>query len=65
MFITGTVVVGGALFVELTYEPPWWVHAVLWGPLVVLLSLGLLRPLKGLLIAMQFHHKAEEGRLER
>jgi uncharacterized protein (DUF983 family) len=64
MFITGAVVVGGALFVELTYEPPWWVHAALWGPLVILLSLALLRPLKGLMIALQFHHKAEEGRLD-
>jgi uncharacterized protein (DUF983 family) len=31
---------------------------------VILLSLGLLRPFKGLLIAMQYHHKAEQGRLE-
>jgi uncharacterized protein (DUF983 family) len=33
--------------------------------LILLVPLGPLRPLKGLLIAVQFHHKAAEGRLER
>jgi uncharacterized protein (DUF983 family) len=42
-----------------------WVHAVLWVPLVLLTTIGPLRPLKGLLIALQFHHKAAEGRLDR
>jgi uncharacterized protein (DUF983 family) len=41
------------------------VHAVLWLPLVLLTTIGPLRPLKGLLIALQYHHKAAEGRLDR
>ena len=65
MFIAGFLVVGAALFVELRYEPPFWVHALLWIPAVLIVSLGLLRPLKGLMIALQFANKAEEGRLER
>lgn len=65
MFIAGFLVVGGALFVELRYEPPFWVHAVLWIPAVLIVSLGLLRPLKGLMIALQYANKAEEGRLDR
>ncbi|MBU3730274.1 MAG: DUF983 domain-containing protein [Beijerinckiaceae bacterium] len=65
MFIAGFLVVGAALFVELRYEPPFWVHAILWIPAVLIVSLGLLRPLKGLMIALQFANKAEEGRLER
>ena len=65
MFIAGFLVVGAALFVELRYEPPFWVHALLWIPAVLLVSLGLLRPLKGLMIALQYANKAEEGRLER
>lgn len=65
MFIAGFLVVGAALFVELRYEPPFWVHAVLWVPAVLIVSLGLLRPLKGLMIALQYANKAEEGRLER
>jgi uncharacterized protein (DUF983 family) len=63
MFIAGFLVVGGALFVETKYEPSVWVHLAIWPALTVILCLGLLRPLKGLLIDLQYHHKAEEGRL--
>ena len=60
-FFVGVVVAGLALVVEFSYEPPVWLHVVLWPPLIVLLSLGTLRPLKGLLIALQYAHKAREG----
>jgi len=63
IFILGFLVLGLALYVEFTYEPAVWVHIVLWGALTPLLALGLLRFLKALLIALQFKHKAEEGRL--
>jgi uncharacterized protein (DUF983 family) len=58
---------GPAVFVitEIMYQPPYWVHAALWLPLILLLTLGPLRPIKGLLIALQYHHKAQEGRLQR
>jgi uncharacterized protein (DUF983 family) len=65
MLIAGFIVVGGVLFVEVSYEPRWWVHALLWPPIVIGLCLGMLRPLKGLMIALQYANKAEEGRLER
>ena len=65
ILIAGFVVVGGALVTEATWRPPYWVHALLWLPLLLTLTLGLLRPLKGLLVALQFHHKAEEGRVDR
>jgi uncharacterized protein (DUF983 family) len=63
MMIVGFLVVGLALFVEFTFSPPYWVHAILWIPLVIGLSLGLLRPLKGFMIAQQYRHRAEQGRL--
>jgi uncharacterized protein (DUF983 family) len=63
MFISGFVVVFAALLVEVVYQPPFWVHAALWLPLILLTTLLPLRPMKGLLIALQYHHKAEEGRL--
>jgi len=65
ILFAGFVVVGLALVVEFLYAPPYWLHAVLWGPLILLVTLGPLRPLKGLLIALQYHHDAAEGRLER
>jgi uncharacterized protein (DUF983 family) len=66
VFITligGGIVVALALFTEVKYQPPYWVHAVLWIPLTLLLTIGLLRPLNGWLVAQQFKHKAREGRL--
>ncbi len=63
ILIGGFVVVFAAMVVEFAYQPPYWVHAALWLPLVVLFTLGPLRPIKGLLIALQYHHKAQEGRL--
>lgn len=65
MSIVGLVVVGLALWVEFTYEPPIWLHIVMWFLLTGLLSLLLVRPSKGLMIALQYHHKAEEGRLQK
>jgi len=65
ILLAGFLVVFAALLVEILYQPPLWVHAILWGPLILLVTLGPLRPMKALLIAAQFHHKAEEGRLTR
>ena len=64
MSIVGLVVVGLALWLEITYEPPIWVHALVALTLSVGLSLILVRPLKGLLIALQFSNRAEEGRFK-
>jgi uncharacterized protein (DUF983 family) len=65
MSFVGIVVVGLALWVEFAYSPPIWLHLVLWFTLTAVLSLGLVRPLKGVMVALQYHHKAEEGRLQR
>jgi uncharacterized protein (DUF983 family) len=65
MSIVGIVVVALALWVEFAYEPPIWLHMVMWSALAITLSLGLVRPAKGLMVALQYHHKAEEGRLHR
>jgi uncharacterized protein (DUF983 family) len=63
IMIAGFIVVGAALAVEITYQPPLWVHALLWLPLILATTLLPLRPMKALLIALQYHHKAAEGRL--
>jgi uncharacterized protein (DUF983 family) len=62
MFLAGFIVVGAALVTEVVYRPPFWVHALLWLPLILIVTLGPLRPMKGLMIALQYHHKAAEGR---
>jgi uncharacterized protein (DUF983 family) len=63
IMIAGAIVVGAALIVEVKYQPPFWLHAALWLPLILATTLLPLRPMKALLIALQFHHKAAEGRL--
>jgi uncharacterized protein (DUF983 family) len=64
ILIVGFVVVGLALYVEVAYMPPIWLHMLLWLPLTLILALGGLRPLKGMMIGQQYRHKAEEGRLD-
>ena len=46
LLIAGFIVVGAALVVEVKYEPPFWVHALLWGSPILAVTLGLLRTLK-------------------
>ena len=62
ILIGGFIVVFCALIVEVKYQPPYWMHAALWLPLVLAVTLWPLRAMKSLLIALQFHHKAAEGR---
>ena len=63
VFFSGLITVTAALIVEVLYQPPYWVHAVLWVPLILVTTLIPLRAMKGLMIALQYHHKAAEGRL--
>jgi uncharacterized protein (DUF983 family) len=63
IMLAGAIVVACALIVEVKYQPPFWLHAVLWLPLILATTLLPLRAMKSLLIALQFHHKAAEGRL--
>ena len=59
----GFLMLGGALILEFSAHPPIWVHALLWVPATFLLAFGMLRPLKALLIALQYRHKASHGLL--
>jgi uncharacterized protein (DUF983 family) len=65
IMILGFVMLLSALAVEFTFAPPVWLHVLIWLPSTLLVAVGLLRPLKAVLIALQYHHKAELGRLER
>jgi uncharacterized protein (DUF983 family) len=54
IFAVGHIVVPLALWVEFTFAPPYWLHAVLWAPLTLGLALGLLQPFKGAIVAWQW-----------
>ncbi len=61
IFILGFLVVPAALFVESRFAPPMWLHVAIWPPLILGAALGLLRPVKGVLIALQYRHRASES----
>lgn len=65
ILIVGFIVVGAALWMEVTLAPPLWMHFVLWIPLAILFSLVLTRLLKGVLIALQYRNNARPGEIDR
>lgn len=64
ILFAGFIICAMALVVEVRYSPPYWVHAIIFLPLVLIVCLGLLRPMKGLMIALQYRNNAREGRLD-
>ena len=62
IMIAGFLVAFAALFTEFRFHPPVWVHLVLWLPATLGITLGLLRPLKGVMLAAQFMNKASQAR---
>ena len=62
MFIVLIITVPLVFLVWSVFEPPVWVHAILWPIVVIGLSLWLLRPAKGIMIGLQFKHRAGEHR---
>lgn len=65
ILLIGFLVVGLALWMEVSYGPPLWLHMLLWIPLTVVSSLVALRLIKGVLITLQYRNKAAEGRIDR
>ena len=61
MQIAGFIVGFSALAVEIRYHPPMWLHLIVWLPLVAVLSLALMRPGRGLMIALQHRHRTERS----
>lgn len=55
--IVGHVVVPMTMAVEMAFTPPYWVHAALWIPLTLILSIGLLQPVKGAIVGWQWAHR--------
>ena len=64
ILIVGAIVCALALWVEFTFQPPFWVHAALWVPLIVVLTGIFLRLSKSALLVLQYVHKAGEGTLQ-
>ena len=50
IFLVGHVLVPPVFWVEKAYEPPMWLHMVVWLPLFTILCMALLRPIKGAVV---------------
>lgn len=57
IFALGIIVVPLALWVETVFQPPLWLHALLWSLVILVGALGLLRLFKGVLVALQYKHR--------
>jgi uncharacterized protein (DUF983 family) len=64
MFIVGFIAVAIAFVARFVWFAPMATAFLISGGVAILLTLALLRPFKATLIALQYRHKAEEGRLE-
>jgi uncharacterized protein (DUF983 family) len=54
IFIVGHLLVPTALYVEIHFAPSYLTHLMLWLPTTLMLTLGLLQPVKGVIVALQW-----------
>ena len=64
ILIGNILILAAALWVEFTFDPPIWVHLLLWPPISLVYCILALRLIKGVLVALQYRNRAAEGRLE-
>lgn len=60
IMVLGAIVIGLAFWVEFRFDPPLWVHAVLWPAVTLPLAVLITRPVKAALIAAQFCYRPSE-----
>src|SRR5690606_33886005 len=58
IFLLGFLFVPAALLFESAVEPPYWLHLVIWPPVILWVTIGLLRPIKALFVAQQYRHRS-------
>ena len=63
--ILGTLVVGLAVWLQLAFSPPWWVHVLIWPVFTLAVVILSLRLAKGALMAAEYRNAAREGRIDR
>ena len=59
----GALITGLAIALELVTTPPWWVHLLIWLQLTIAMVMGSLRYSKGALLALEYRHRARDGRV--
>ncbi|BEV12145.1 DUF983 domain-containing protein [Asticcacaulis sp. DW145] len=60
ILIVGFIVCFGFMITALSHDWPLWLHMIIWLPLALVLSLGLMPPLKGLMVASQLKNRVND-----
>lgn len=60
ILLLGAIIVGLAFWVEFRFEPPLWVHIIIWPALTFPLAILMMRPFKAALVALQYAHRKSE-----
>lgn len=60
ILVLGGIVVGLAFWVEFSFSPPLWVHALLWPAVTVPAAILLMRVVKAGLVAAQYRYRRDE-----
>ena len=59
IFILGFLVTPVALWVSFLVAWPVWLHGIVWGVVVLGLTVGMLRPAKAYVVALQYNHRRD------
>ena len=63
ILIVGAIVTIGAVWLQLSMEPPFWVHILIWVPVAAGLTIAMLRVAKAALLKLEYKNAAREGRI--
>lgn len=63
ILLVGALITSLAIWLELAAEPPFWLHLLIWPPLILIAVLGSLRIAKGALLVLEYRNAAREGRI--
>ena len=55
IILVGHFIVPLTMYVEIAYSPAYWIQVALWLPLILVMSVGLLQPVKGAVVALQWY----------
>jgi uncharacterized protein (DUF983 family) len=60
LIVLGAIVVGAAFWVDFHFQPPLWVHVLLWPPIIAVLAVGMTRYIKSFFTAQQYQTRRSE-----
>ena len=60
LIVLGAIVVGAAFWLDATFRPPWWVHALIWPVVTAGGAVAMTRYLKSFFTVRQYETRSDE-----